>query len=84
MIAADAVSARLAEAAGLREPIALARIGQGQSNLTFLATDAEGRRVVLRRALDDPRNAPDGGVPGAHVAGDLVEQTRVVAFQAGF
>ncbi|WP_445152396.1 phosphotransferase family protein [Baekduia sp. Peel2402] len=46
---AAAVAAWLADAAGLREPVAFARIGQGQSNLTFLATDAEGRRVVLRR-----------------------------------
>jgi aminoglycoside phosphotransferase (APT) family kinase protein len=46
---APAVSAWLAGAAGLREPVAFARIGQGQSNLTFLATDADGRRVVLRR-----------------------------------
>ena len=46
---AAAVAAWLAEAAGLREPVAFARIGQGQSNLTFLATDADGRRVVLRR-----------------------------------
>lgn len=44
-----AVAAWLARAAGLREPIAFARVGQGQSNLTFLATDAAGRRVVLRR-----------------------------------
>ncbi len=49
MIAADAVSAWLAEVAALREQIALERIGQGQSNLTFLATGADGRRVVLRR-----------------------------------
>lgn len=46
---AAAVAAWLADAAGLREPVAFARIGQGQSNLTFLATDADGRRVVLRR-----------------------------------
>ncbi|HWI75063.1 MAG TPA: phosphotransferase family protein, partial [Baekduia sp.] len=38
-----------AGAAGLREPVRFARIGQGQSNLTFLATDARGRRLVLRR-----------------------------------
>jgi len=49
MIDHDAVSAWLAETATMREPIALKRIGQGQSNLTFLATDADGRRVVLRR-----------------------------------
>jgi aminoglycoside phosphotransferase (APT) family kinase protein len=35
--------------AGLRGPVRYARIGQGQSNLTFLATDARGRRLVLRR-----------------------------------
>jgi aminoglycoside phosphotransferase (APT) family kinase protein len=46
---APAVAAWLADAAGLRAPVAFARIGQGQSNLTFLATGADGRRVVLRR-----------------------------------
>jgi aminoglycoside phosphotransferase (APT) family kinase protein len=46
---AAAVATWLADAAGLREPVAFARIGAGQSNLTFLATDADGRRVVLRR-----------------------------------
>lgn len=46
---AAAVATWLANAAGLREPVAFVRIGQGQSNLTFLATDADGRRVVLRR-----------------------------------
>jgi aminoglycoside phosphotransferase (APT) family kinase protein len=46
---AAAVAAWLADAAGLREPVAFSRIGQGQSNLTYLALDADGRRVVLRR-----------------------------------
>jgi aminoglycoside phosphotransferase (APT) family kinase protein len=46
---AAAVSAWLAEAAGALEPVRFARIGQGQSNLTYLATDATGRRLVLRR-----------------------------------
>lgn len=46
---AVAAAAWLAEVAGLREPVRFARIGQGQSNLTFLATDARGRRLVLRR-----------------------------------
>lgn len=35
--------------AGLTAPITFARIGAGQSNLTYAATDAAGRRVVLRR-----------------------------------
>ncbi|MGH2940896.1 MAG: phosphotransferase family protein [Solirubrobacterales bacterium] len=39
----------LGEAAGLRGPVSFQRIGRGQSNLTFLATDADRRRVVLRR-----------------------------------
>lgn len=33
----------------LRPPLGFARIGRGQSNLTFLVTDADGRRRVLRR-----------------------------------
>jgi aminoglycoside phosphotransferase (APT) family kinase protein len=44
-----AAAAWLVQAADLRAPVRFARIGQGQSNLTFLATDAGGRRVVLRR-----------------------------------
>lgn len=34
---------------GAVPPITFARIGNGQSNLTYLATDATGRRWVLRR-----------------------------------
>lgn len=34
---------------GLRSPVAFTRIGQGRSNLTYQAVDADGRRVVLRR-----------------------------------
>jgi aminoglycoside phosphotransferase (APT) family kinase protein len=44
-----AVAAWLRDAAGLRAPVGFARVGQGQSNLTYLAADAAGRRVVLRR-----------------------------------
>jgi aminoglycoside phosphotransferase (APT) family kinase protein len=33
----------------LRPPMSIARIGRGQSNLTFLVTDAAGARLVLRR-----------------------------------
>jgi aminoglycoside phosphotransferase (APT) family kinase protein len=46
---AVAVTAWLADTVGMRGPVRFARIGQGQSNLTFLATDAHGRRLVLRR-----------------------------------
>lgn len=34
---------------GATDPIAFTRIGNGQSNLTYLATDATGKRWVLRR-----------------------------------
>lgn len=34
---------------GATAPIGFERVGLGQSNLTFLATDADGRRWVLRR-----------------------------------
>ena len=34
---------------GIEEPVDYARVGLGQSNLTYLATDARGARVVLRR-----------------------------------
>jgi aminoglycoside phosphotransferase (APT) family kinase protein len=34
---------------GLRLPLRFARVGRGQSNLTFLVTDAAGVRLILRR-----------------------------------
>ncbi|WP_435202532.1 phosphotransferase family protein [Janibacter sp. GS2] len=34
---------------GLQPPLVFERVGLGQSNLTYLATDAKGERVVLRR-----------------------------------
>jgi aminoglycoside phosphotransferase (APT) family kinase protein len=34
---------------GVQPPLTFARAGLGQSNLTYYATDATGRRVVLRR-----------------------------------
>ena len=34
---------------GMQPPLAFARVGLGQSNLTYLATDAKGARLVLRR-----------------------------------
>jgi aminoglycoside phosphotransferase (APT) family kinase protein len=35
--------------AGAVPPLTFARVGQGQSNLTFLVTDARGERWILRR-----------------------------------
>jgi len=55
---------------GARPPIALATIGQGKSNITALATDADGRRWVLRRP-------PLGELlPSAH---DVAREHRVLA-----
>ncbi|MGO1165833.1 MAG: phosphotransferase family protein [Janibacter sp.] len=34
---------------GMQPPLTFARVGLGQSNLTYLATDAKGERLVLRR-----------------------------------
>jgi aminoglycoside phosphotransferase (APT) family kinase protein len=34
---------------GLRLPLKFERVGQGQSNLTFLVSDAVGTRLILRR-----------------------------------
>ena len=42
----------LHDVAGLEggaDGISLQRIGAGQSNLTYLATDSQGKRVVVRR-----------------------------------
>jgi aminoglycoside phosphotransferase (APT) family kinase protein len=77
LIAADAVSAWLAEAAALREPIAYARIGQGRSNLTFLATDADGRRVVLRRPPHGELLASAHDVAREHRILSALERTAV-------
>ena len=47
---ADVVSAWIAGLGlGARLPLRFSRIGQGYSNLTFLVTDADDRRWVLRR-----------------------------------
>lgn len=47
---ADAVSGWVAAlGVGARPPLRFARIGQGQSNLTFLVTDVDGRCWILRR-----------------------------------
>jgi aminoglycoside phosphotransferase (APT) family kinase protein len=46
----DAVSSWIEElGVGARAPLRFARIGHGQSNLTFLVADRDGRRWVLRR-----------------------------------
>jgi aminoglycoside phosphotransferase (APT) family kinase protein len=47
---APAVSAWLDGCAlGLRLPLGFQRVGRGQSNLTFLVTDAAGAQLILRR-----------------------------------
>jgi aminoglycoside phosphotransferase (APT) family kinase protein len=45
----ERVGAWLAAHASLEGPLSFTRIGEGQSNLTFLVADAAGRQVVLRR-----------------------------------
>jgi aminoglycoside phosphotransferase (APT) family kinase protein len=45
----ERVSAWLAATVGLRPPLTFARVGFGQSALTYRVTDAAGLRVVLRR-----------------------------------
>jgi aminoglycoside phosphotransferase (APT) family kinase protein len=46
----DAVSSWIDElGVGARAPLRFARIGRGQSNLTFVVADRDGRRWVLRR-----------------------------------
>lgn len=55
---------------GARAPLAFARVGNGQSNLTFLVTDAAGQQWVLRRP-------PVGPVlPSAH---DVAREHRVLS-----
>ncbi|WP_291478143.1 phosphotransferase family protein [Corynebacterium sp.] len=45
----DGLAGWLSEVAGTHGPLRLTRIGAGQSNLTYLATDGAGTGVVVRR-----------------------------------
>jgi aminoglycoside phosphotransferase (APT) family kinase protein len=55
---------------GLEPPLGFARIGEGQSNLTYRVRDAAGRNVVLRRP-------PTGALlPSAH---DMGREYRVLS-----
>ncbi|MGW5106107.1 phosphotransferase family protein [Nocardia sp. NPDC004123] len=54
---------------GLTPPVSMVRIGAGQSNITYLVTDALGRRCVLRRP---PANRHDSA---AH---DVLREARVL------
>src|SRR5262249_27859284 len=59
----------VAHVPGLEAPLELTRLGEGQSNLTFLVRDAGGRTVVLRRP-------PTGDIlPSAH---DVAREFRVL------
>lgn len=64
-----ALSDWLAEVAGTRGAVDLARIGAGQSNLTYLATDADGTSVVVRRP-------PLGNLAAS--AHDVVREGRIM------
>jgi aminoglycoside phosphotransferase (APT) family kinase protein len=58
----------------LAPPLRFARIGEGQSNLTYLVTDSGGREVVLRRP-------PLGHLlPSAH---DVAREHRILTALAG-
>jgi aminoglycoside phosphotransferase (APT) family kinase protein len=64
----------LARVAGSRPPLTFARIGHGQSNLTYRATDADGRSWVLRRPPLGPL------LPSAH---DVAREHRIISALAG-
>ncbi|AWT27075.1 hypothetical protein Csp1_23250 [Corynebacterium provencense] len=55
-------------------PVTLTRIGAGQSNLTFLAADGDGHRVVVRRP-------PLGRLTAS--AHDVLREGRIMASLAG-
>src|SRR5699024_8851008 len=57
-----------------RGPVRLERLGAGQSNLTYLARDAEGHVVVVRRP-------PMGSL--ASSAHDVAREGRIMAALAG-
>jgi aminoglycoside phosphotransferase (APT) family kinase protein len=59
----------LAAATDVQPPLTFTRVGLGQSNLTYLVTDRNGRRIILRRP-------PLGELArGAH---DMVREHRVL------
>ena len=64
------LGAWLSSRCGLREPISVAPIAGGRSNLTSVVTDADGRRVVVRRP-------PLSGVLAS--AHDVVREGRIMA-----
>lgn len=69
-----ALSVWLAETCGVAGPLAIQRIGNGQSNLTFLVTGAGDRRVVVRRP-------PLGSLArGAH---DMAREYRIMSALQG-
>lgn len=68
------VGAWLARDCGLEEPISVRPVTGGRSNLTSVVTDAEGRRVVVRRP-------PLSGVLAS--AHDVVREGRIMAALAG-
>ena len=45
----EAMTEWLAERVEVEQPLTYERVGLGQSNLTYLATDVRGHRLVLRR-----------------------------------
>ncbi|GAA2073513.1 phosphotransferase family protein [Aeromicrobium halocynthiae] len=59
---------------GARAPITFTRVGAGQSNLTFLVEDADGRRWVLRRP-------PLGSLLAS--AHDVAREHRIMAALVG-
>ncbi len=65
----DAVTDWLVSVADVHPPIRYRRLGNGQSNLTYLATDSVGHRLVLRRP-------PLGALLGS--AHDVAREHRIL------
>ncbi|ODU04607.1 MAG: hypothetical protein ABS81_09485 [Pseudonocardia sp. SCN 72-86] len=70
----DALESWLRGTGCVEPPFVVRRIGNGQSNITCVATGADGRRVVLRRP-------PHGARPGS--GHDVARESRVIAALAG-
>jgi aminoglycoside phosphotransferase (APT) family kinase protein len=70
----DAIGAWLVERCGLRAPITVAPVIGGRSNLTSIVTDADARRVVVRRP------PLTGVLASAH---DMVREARIISALAG-
>lgn len=73
----EAMTEWLAERVEVEQPLTYERVGLGQSNLTYLATDVRGRRLVLRRPPMGEILASAHDVAREHRILSALQDTRV-------